>query len=108
MAVYPDNPPPDVAKKREALSRMFSTGQYDRAADLALFLGNEVTMFTPIESIADHILKKRPQDAQKLYAVALAHARTYASWATSGGEGLSRMEDVHALEAKLKRSQKTR
>lgn len=55
----------------------------------------------PPGAIADHIRERRSTDAQKLYAAALAHAREYASWATSGGEGMSRMGAVRELEAKL-------
>ncbi len=39
--------------------------------------------------------------AKRLWALALRGAREHASYATSGGEGLARMVDVHRLEAKL-------
>ncbi|CAN5364794.1 hypothetical protein BH09MYX1_BH09MYX1_10150 [soil metagenome] len=40
--------------------------------------------------------------ARRLYVVALAGARLFAAGATSGGEGMARMEDVHRLEAKAR------
>lgn len=42
-----------------------------------------------------------PEVARRLWAIALRGARAWASCATSGGEGLARMEDVHRLEAKV-------
>jgi hypothetical protein len=101
MSDYPDDPTPEVRDRREKLFALFKNRRYNEAADYALTLDESVTIFSPIEAIAARIRKQRPADARRLYLAALAGAREYASWATGGGEGLSRMVAVHDLEAKL-------
>jgi hypothetical protein len=101
MREYPDEPTQDVRERRERLFKLFENRRDDEAADYALTLDESVTIFSPIEAIADRIRKRRPDDARRLYLAALEGARTYASWATGGGEGLSRMVAVHDLEEKL-------
>jgi hypothetical protein len=101
MREYPDEPTQDVRKRRERLFELFENRRDDEAADYALTLDESVTIFAPIEAIADRIRKRRPDDARRLYLAALEGARTYASWATGGGEGMSRMGAVHHLEEKL-------
>jgi uncharacterized protein YqcC (DUF446 family) len=101
MSLYPDDPSQAVIERREALFALFTQRRYDEAADYALKLAMDVTLFSPLEAIADQINKDRPADAVKLYTAALANEREYASWATGGGEGLSRMVAVRRLEAKL-------
>jgi len=101
MTEYPDDPTPGVRERREKLFELFENRRDDAAADYAMTLDESVTIFCPIEAIADRIRKRRPDDARRLYLAALEGAKTYASWATGGGEGMSRMGAVYDLEEKL-------
>ena len=46
---------------------------------------------------------ENPEDARERYKQALAGFQLFASWATSGGEGLARMIDVDRVREKLAR-----
>jgi hypothetical protein len=52
------------------------------------------------ESIANHFARSSPKHREALEH-AVAALRRYASYSTSGGEGMARMADVHALERQL-------
>jgi hypothetical protein len=98
---YPDNPNAAVTALRDTLFRLFKARRFDAAADHALALTEAATRFSPVETIADRIARKRPADAVTLYAAALENARWIASGATSGAEGMVHMTDVRRLEKKL-------
>jgi len=56
-----------------------------------------------LEAVGDEcpIALRKPQ----LYKEALARAALFASYATSGGEGIARMQDVHRIRGKTANSQ---
>lgn len=99
--MYPYNPNPTVAALRDGLFRLFKARRFDEAADYALALTASATRYSPIDTIADRISRRRPQDALALYAMAVAGAREVASGATSGAEGAVFMGEVRRLEKKL-------
>jgi hypothetical protein len=101
MSEYPDNPNAVVKALRRALFTLFEQHRFDEAADYALSLKEPVIRYSPIESIADRVFKRRAADALELYAVALESARQDASFATSGAEGIARRAEVQRLEKKL-------
>jgi hypothetical protein len=53
------------------------------------------------EAWGDAIVDTDPEQARSRYELALDNYRRYASWATSGSEGLARMQSVRAVERKL-------
>jgi hypothetical protein len=52
-----------------------------------------------LEALADACTETH--ERQRLYLGAEGRARIFASWATSGGEGLARMTDVERIARKL-------
>jgi len=70
---------------------------------MALSAAVKVNFFMPIEQIADKIRNTCPDDAVKLYEIAMRNARKYASRATSGAEGLAMAHEVRVLESKVKK-----
>jgi hypothetical protein len=53
------------------------------------------------EAWGDAMVDTDPDQARSRYQLALENYRRYASWATSGSEGLARMSAVHDVERKL-------
>lgn len=100
---YADNPPPEIVSKRDELFGLFEKRNYDKAADMALSAAAKVNLFMPIEAIADKIRNTHPDDAVRLYEIALGNARKYAGGATSGAEGLGMSHEVRILENKVKK-----
>jgi hypothetical protein len=101
LSQYPDSPNATVAALRDRLFRLFTARRFDEAADYALALAEPTTRYSPIETIADRIFRRRPADALALYAIALTSAREVAADATSGAEGMVSMSHVRQLEKKL-------
>ena len=101
VVVYPDNPNRAVAALRDGLFRLFKARRFDEAADYALALTATATRYSPIDTIADRIARRRPDDALALYQLALAGAREVAAGATSGAEGSVFMGVVRRLEKKV-------
>jgi hypothetical protein len=101
VGVYPDRPNPAVASLRDGLVRLFEARRFDEAADYALALTATATRYSPLDTIADRIARRRPHDALALYQMALAGAREIAAGATSGAEGSMFMGDVRRLEKKV-------
>ena len=106
MTAYPDNPAPAVAALRDGLFALFKALKWDDAADYAMALTDTTTRFSPLDTIADRIARRRPEDALSLYKAALEGARWFAGGATSGAEGLMLMVDVHRLEKKVAAARK--
>jgi hypothetical protein len=103
---YPDSPSPTVAALRDGLFRLFKARKFDDAADYALALTATATRYSPVDTIADRIARRRPEDALRLYELALAGAREVAAGATSGAEGSVRMGQVRRLEKKVAAARK--
>jgi hypothetical protein len=80
---------------------LFQARRFDEAADYALALTAMATRYSPIDTIADRIARRRPDDALALYQMALAGAREVAAGATSGAEGAVFMGEVRRLEKKV-------
>ena len=101
MSIYPDSPKPKVKALRDRLYGLFEARKFDEAADLALTLPVTVTRYSPIDTIADRIARRRAGDALRLYEMALEGAVWVASGASSGAEGSAFMLDVRRIEKKL-------
>jgi len=99
--VYPDSPNPTVAALRDGLFRLFKARRFDEAADYALAMTATATRYSPLDTIADRIARRRARDALTLYEMALAGAREVAAGATSGAEGSVFMGEVRRLEKKV-------
>jgi len=56
------------------------------------------------EDAADRLRDVDRAAAHRLYELALVHYRMWASWSTSGGEGLARMVDVERVAGKQRRA----
>jgi hypothetical protein len=92
---------------RRELEEMARTGRFEEAlARLAEWYPDDlpdggVTHRAAIcEEVGDRLREIDPAAARWLLRTALDNARIWASWSTSGGEGLSRMVDVDRLAAK--------
>jgi hypothetical protein len=101
VGVYPDNPNRTVTALRDGLFRLFKARKFDEAADYALALTATATRYSPLDTIADRIARRRPHDALALYQMALSGAREVVAGATSGAEGSVFMGEVRRLEKKV-------
>lgn len=99
MLTEEGKPLPPAVLDAEKLAR---AGSFLRAAEvLEASLGDAVDAVGVAERAGDDALDAgEPEAARRLHGIALQGARARASWATSGGEGLARMQDVRRLEAK--------
>ena len=94
-------------ERRRELEEMVRAGRFDEAlARLASWYpdaapdGGVTGRAWICEEVGDRLREIDASAARWLYRVALDNARAWASWSTSGGEGLSRMVDVDRLSAK--------
>ena len=99
MRTEEGKPLPPAVLEAEKLAR---EGSFARAAEvLEAAPTDAIDAIGVAERAGDAAFEaEEPEVARRLWAIALQGARAWASCATSGGEGLARMEDVHRLEAK--------
>ena len=90
-------------QQREQLLSLCRQGRYDEAADLAAALDDEVLIPNPCEEIADHILKTRPEEAARLYGIAVEYWISEGWAATGSGDGIWASSNRDRVSAKLER-----
>lgn len=97
----------------ELIARGDLDGAVERVAELAgqeqeVNSGECASLYWSFcEQLGDHVVSKDPVLAAVLYRLALESNRKAASYATSGAEGHSLMIDVHRVEARLSRVERS-
>ncbi|HEX8234355.1 MAG TPA: hypothetical protein VF600_00200 [Abditibacteriaceae bacterium] len=87
-----------MRQKRFTEAQPLVEAEYARGDDYGNFVINRAYFY---ETWASQLEIENPPQALRLYKEADREYSTFASWATSGGEGTARMLDVNRIRKKI-------